>query len=365
MASYDLNTDVTFEILSRTDLKTMKKCRVLSRECNTLTYESDFMQCHIKRTNILCGYLIQSLSFSHLYFTFLSDDEPGINDRKLKFDFLHADHVEILAVTETGLVFCKSQHPENQHYFCKPTTQQRELMPSPNPPYPATQYPPEKIAMIVLQSIDLWFKIVWLSDNSESYDHTYKFLQCKIFDSNTWAWKQSDDLKLSYDEVFESTDAISIHGGLHWLTLTGKKYRILTFHQDKENWESIHVPDSCTSDYCYRIHLTIYEGKLTIISKRRGADLLEVWTMEYYKQKCWNKRYNIDLEGRKEEIGYYMTVSFYNAETILMLNDCRAIFYNFKKKQIIRSIKLGTKHKYPMLVSFVQTDYEPIQLKRN
>ncbi|KAK8591213.1 hypothetical protein V6N13_031268 [Hibiscus sabdariffa] len=230
MASYDLNIDVLCEILSRIDLKTMKKCRVLSRECNTLTYEPDFMQFHIKRTNTLCGYLIQSLSFSRLYSTFISDDEPGIDDRKLSFDFLHADYVEILAVVETGLVFCKSQHPENQHYICKPTTRQWELMPSPNPPYPATQYPAEKIAMIVLQSTNLWFKIVWLSDNFKSYDHTSKFLQCKIFDSNIWAWKQSDDLKLSYYEVFESTNAISILGGLHWVTRTGKKYRILTFH---------------------------------------------------------------------------------------------------------------------------------------
>ncbi|KAK8542914.1 hypothetical protein V6N13_136535 [Hibiscus sabdariffa] len=185
MASYDFNIDILSEILSRADLKTMKKCRILSKKYNALTYESSFIQSHVQRTKTLCGYLIQGLSSNGLYSTFVSEDNPGIDDKKLRLDFLPARYVEILAVVDIGLVFCKSQHPEDQYYICKPTTQQWELIPSPNPPYPNPPYPVQKIAMIVLKSNPLWFKITRLSDDFDFCDSVFKSLDCRIFDSNT------------------------------------------------------------------------------------------------------------------------------------------------------------------------------------
>ncbi|TYG75303.1 hypothetical protein ES288_D03G019500v1 [Gossypium darwinii] len=59
MASYDFSDEILFEIFLRAELKTMKKCRVLSKECKDLTYESSFMRLHSERTSTMVGYLVQ------------------------------------------------------------------------------------------------------------------------------------------------------------------------------------------------------------------------------------------------------------------------------------------------------------------
>ncbi|KAK8633182.1 hypothetical protein V6N13_014030 [Hibiscus sabdariffa] len=87
MASSNFSNDVMFEILSRTDLKTMKKCRILSKECKDLTYESSFMQLHLQRTTTMVGYLLQSLQSCLFDSLFLSIDNLD-SDRKVTRNFL-------------------------------------------------------------------------------------------------------------------------------------------------------------------------------------------------------------------------------------------------------------------------------------
>ncbi|KAE8665577.1 hypothetical protein F3Y22_tig00112540pilonHSYRG00050 [Hibiscus syriacus] len=337
----------------------MRKCRILSKECNALTYESGFMQSHIERTETLCGYLIQYWSMFRLYSTFVSNDDPGKDDRKLSFDFLPKKpnlEVEILAVADTGLVFCKSPDPkeQHQHYICKPTTRQWELMRSPDRYYTA-----RKIAVSVLKSNPLCFKIVWVSHDIEASGH------CKIFDSTTWTWKRLHNLKLGKYEFFDSADGVSTQGRWHWITRR-TTYKIRSFHLDKESWESNSVPKSCNYTASYLIKLAKLEGKLAVISQRRiDAELLEIWTMDSYRTKYWSKKYTIGFGDPKKGIGSFTAMSFYNADTLLMLDDDnRAMFYDFKKGQITRLITLDKEFECLWSVSFVHTDYEPIQMRK-
>ncbi|KAK9026985.1 hypothetical protein V6N11_066834 [Hibiscus sabdariffa] len=184
-------------ILSRADLKTMKKCRIQSKECKDLTYESSFMQLHSQKTTTMVGYLLQSLQRNRFDSLFLSLDNPD-SDRKLTPNFLdflsEREPVKILATVDEAL-------------------NSREVVPSPNP-----RYFTEKVAMLVLGSNPLRFKIVRLSD-SMHYDgcHDRKRYHCEIFDSKSWEWSQSDDLILSYYEFFNNKPTVSACGGLHWL----------------------------------------------------------------------------------------------------------------------------------------------------
>uniref|UniRef100_B9IE03 Uncharacterized protein n=1 Tax=Populus trichocarpa TaxID=3694 RepID=B9IE03_POPTR len=57
----DLCQDVIYEVLTRLSMKTMGKCRLLSKEHNKLTYESLFTKLHSQRTNIVSSFLIQSM----------------------------------------------------------------------------------------------------------------------------------------------------------------------------------------------------------------------------------------------------------------------------------------------------------------
>ncbi|KAK8654732.1 hypothetical protein V6N13_107332 [Hibiscus sabdariffa] len=115
-------------ILSRADLKTMKKCRIQSKECKDLTYESSFMQLHSQKTTTMVGYLLQSLQRNRFDSLFLSLDNPD-SDRKLTPNFLdflsEREPVKILATVDEGLVFCCTRRfIAEEFYICKPSTQQ-------------------------------------------------------------------------------------------------------------------------------------------------------------------------------------------------------------------------------------------------
>ncbi|EOY30312.1 F-box associated ubiquitination effector family protein, putative [Theobroma cacao] len=369
MKPCDLSSDVMFEILSRMPLKMLRRCRLLSRECNSLTYESSFMRLHCQRTNTIAGYFIQTSKKSRGYSTFCSIDNPGVASDQLTLDFL-PETVHIRATADQGLMLCESQRSQNRYYVCKPGTRQWETIPNPNPRYFTC-----KTAMLVIGSDPLRFKLVRLSDPepkeaeleseySEPELDNYRRYPCEIFDSEIWAWKQLDDVMLSYDEFFDLGHAISAYGGLHWLTSTGDKKNILSFNEDKESWESVSLPESfCHGDHCYHVNLAEYEGKLALIYQRPEIPLLELWVMKDYYGKLWSKKHRVNLADFCKENGFYSAYTLYNADMIFMQGYYTAIFYNFKNGQFDR-LRLPSTHMFSESAFFFQTDYEPIILRQ-
>ncbi|XP_022728888.1 uncharacterized protein LOC111284494 [Durio zibethinus] len=369
MAPCNVNSDLLFEILSRMELKTMRRYRILSRECNSLTYESSFMRLHCQRTKTIAGYFVQSLRSNRYHSTFLSIDNPGL-DPGLSLDFLPDRSLEILATVDQGLMFCMNQGPENRHYICKPSTRQWEVLPSPN-----SRYFTRKTAMVVLRSDPLRFKIVRLSDGEyndselelenskpEVDDYDYKRFQVEIFDSKIWAWEQLDDLMLSYDEFFNSKPAVSAYGGLHWLTSNKEKNNILSFYEDTESWELVSLPNALWERYWYSVNLTEYEGKLAFICV--SPDFIELWVQNYYGEKFWTKRDSINLKSFNQKIGHSSANSFYNADILFMNSLFSAIFYNFKTGQFNR-LELPLKHMHIDSAFFIQTDSKPIRFRQH
>ncbi|XVE70685.1 hypothetical protein DITRI_Ditri10aG0090100 [Diplodiscus trichospermus] len=159
MASNNVISDVLFEILSRVELKTLKRCRLVSRECNSLTYDSSFMRLHCQRTETITGYFIQSLRFSKYNSGFFSIDNPDV---KISLDFISKGSVEILAVAPQGLIFCMDEG-NRCHYICKPSSRQLEIMPSPNPSGFTIL-----TGMVVIGSNPLRFKVVRLLKRRQS-----------------------------------------------------------------------------------------------------------------------------------------------------------------------------------------------------
>ncbi|PPR96101.1 hypothetical protein GOBAR_AA24571 [Gossypium barbadense] len=253
MASYDFSDEILFEIFSRAELKTMKKCRVLSKEWKDLTYQSSFMRLHSERTSTMVGYLVQ---------------------RSRIFDPLPP---ELVSIVRPNLLGFLSKFGGNSFYICKPTTQQWEVIPSPKPQFWKTN-----ISMLVLGSNPLRFKIVRLSDSryddighvsdhseSEYSDEEDVSWHCEIFDSKSWEWKQSDDLKLTCHDSFKNTQVVSACGGLHWLMFNHEqdKHTILSFDGDKEEWGMTSLPDSLGGkDHRCQIAHVSYQGKLGLIT---------------------------------------------------------------------------------------------------
>ncbi|KAK8523250.1 hypothetical protein V6N13_113199 [Hibiscus sabdariffa] len=383
MASSNFSNDVLSEILSRADLKTMKKCRILSKECKDLTYESSFMQLCSQRTTTMVGYLLQSLQRNRFDSLFLSLDNPD-SDRKLTPNFLdflsEREPVRILATVDEGLVFCcTTQFGGDKFYICKPSTQQSEVVPSPDP-----RYFTEKVGMLVLGSNPLWFKIVRLSDSMHDqvehawpacseddsddgfddgcYDH--RQYHCEIFDSKSWKWSQSDDLILPYYEVFNNKPTVSACGGLHWLmyNMEQQNNNILSFYGDKDNWTTSSLPDYVGRNDRHSTNLATCKGRLALICVDNDINSVDLWVSRDCSHQIWIKKFRVNLESINGEIGHAYVDSLYNADTLFITGPWTAIFYNFKTGKF-RSTNLPLDYQNPESVYFIQSDFELVRFK--
>ncbi|KAH1131866.1 hypothetical protein J1N35_003244 [Gossypium stocksii] len=163
----------------------MKKCRVLSKECKDL---------HLR-------IYIYAATFSKDINNAKSGLEPKLTRNVLNF---LPEHAQIVAAVNEGFVLCSPRlDGENWFYICKPSTQQWEIIPAPNP-----RFYRSKISMLVLGSNPLRFKIVGLydthnvsvseSDSESDLDSEYsdeevnyrvvsneKLWHCEIFDSKS------------------------------------------------------------------------------------------------------------------------------------------------------------------------------------
>jgi hypothetical protein len=68
----DLCRDAIYEVLTCSSMEIVWKCRLLSKEYNKLTYESLFTKLHSQRTNIVSGFLIQSMIRNKYQISFVS-----------------------------------------------------------------------------------------------------------------------------------------------------------------------------------------------------------------------------------------------------------------------------------------------------
>ncbi|KAG4190143.1 hypothetical protein ERO13_A07G014250v2 [Gossypium hirsutum] len=392
MASYDFSNDVLLEIFSRADLKTMKKCRVLSKECKDLTYESTFIRPHSQRTSTMVGYLLQCMKIfvygwrDRFTSNFVSIANSGLEPKLTRnvLNFL-PEQAQIVAAVNEGLVLCSPRiYGENWFYICKPSTQQWEFIPAPNP-----RFYRSKISMLVLRLNPLRFIIVGLSDtdcsddthsvsvsesDSESdLDSEYsdeevndrvvsneKLWHCEIFDSKSWEWKQSDDLKLTYDDFFKNEQGVSACGGIHWLISNREQDKdiVLSFDGNKEEWTMASLPNSLRrKEYCEQIALVSCEGNLGLVkvSFKTRAQMVDVWVLNY--EHIWIRKHAMNLNKECYLTRFH---SFYSADTLVMKDMWSVYFYNFKTQKFVR-VTAGNQN--IDAAYFIQTDFELIQLK--
>ncbi|MBA0707030.1 hypothetical protein Golax_019112 [Gossypium laxum] len=360
----------------------MKKCRVLSKECKDLTYESSFMRLHSARTSTMVGYLLQSSRAPTQYLVSIADSVKPTAYSPYVTYFLH-HRFRVVAAANEGLVLCRlSKFGGDSFYVYKPTSNEGgEVLPPPNPRFWRT-----KISMLVLRSNPLRFKIVRLSDSKDDavdLDSKYsdeednfnvlsneKSWHCEIFDSKSWEWKQSDDLKLTCHYSFMNTQDVSVCGGLHWLMFNDQqdKYTILSLDGDKEEWTMTSLPDSLgrKTHWDDQIAHVSCEGKLGLINHSYETKMLDVWILNH--EKIWVKKHTINLKSFNEKVlpspSPFLSFSFYSADTLFMMDlGCKysvwVYYYNFKTGEL-KEIYAG---KFIESAYFIQTDSEPVQLK--
>ncbi|CAK7325447.1 unnamed protein product [Dovyalis caffra] len=335
-------------------METIGKCRLLSKECNSITYESTFTDLHIQRTNTLSGFFIQNLKGLKVNSFFVSNNTSN-SYRKLSLNFLPDRRVAIEASTKQGILLCRTNHP--RYYVCKPTTKQWQRIPNPK-----TRYETVAIGMLVIRSKPLHYKIVKFSlPKVRCHDRDffrYYCHRCELFDSKTWTWKQLEEVKMPKHESLYPKSIVSVSGSLHWLTWVKN---IFAFHVNEESYSMFSLPLPVSEDdNGTDIALVEYEGKLAVTYAGTKESSMELWVMENYEKKEWNKRYTINIEAVRRKEPYARPIAFYNADIALMKEyNHHVTFFNFKNGSVARlPLKNSSNHAcFPF-----QSDFEPCDL---
>ncbi|CAK9322946.1 unnamed protein product [Citrullus colocynthis] len=114
--------------------------------------------------------------------------------------FLPGRNPQIRAVAPNGLLLCETRHPSryNKCFYTitKLSTKQWKGL-----PIPKTRFFTQNIAIYILSSNPLHFKILRLSQDRIPSKRPLPFCYtiCEVFDSVSWRWKQLDDIVQDYN----------------------------------------------------------------------------------------------------------------------------------------------------------------------
>ena len=349
------------EILSRARLEDVARCRLVSKNLNSTTYESWFRKALCERTKAISGFFVQGLDMRKYEFKFVSNNNLD-SDIKLSLDFLPCPSgtVKIAAATKQGIVLCVNEKQPRrlripEYYVCKPSTKEWHKIPNPK-----TRYFTYRVAMVVVKSKPLHYKIVRFSDPKPDsrIKRNYICFHCEVFDSEAWAWKSLKDVWLPFHQHYlQYQPPVFVCGSFYWLLLNND---IFAFDQATETWTTFDLPfPLCKRDYFYNMKLLEYKGQLAMLCQRE--DFMQLWVMEDSNAEVWSRRQTISIEALQRE-GLYTTPSAFDGSDVVLMEAGyhELVFYDLKNGTYNVCYVWNCQHE---LVFPVQTDLELVHLK--
>ncbi|KAL0741618.1 hypothetical protein Bca4012_083131 [Brassica carinata] len=303
-----INEDLILDIMSCCPATEISKFRLLSKACNKRSYEFHFINHHLNKTNSALGYFIQDhKKYRRPGVVVFGAEEKAPEKPRISLQFLPSSRdVKIEACdAHHGVLLCvdhdkfKGGRRIPDYIVCKPTTKQYRIIPNPK-----TRYFTIAIGLMVIQSNPFRYKIVRVSEplpwERRKTSEGFSNLNCEVFDSDTYAWKQLSDLELPSGEFFRRSEKPeSSYGFLHWLTGNNN---VIQFCMQTETWSFFPLPEDVIGDGS-SLDLVSYEGKLAVLcSNSRGGYELRV--LDNNSGKSWANYVN-DCYSAEKYLGTY------------------------------------------------------------
>ncbi|ESQ46769.1 hypothetical protein EUTSA_v10028265mg [Eutrema salsugineum] len=330
-----MDENVFLDIISHCPSTEIAKFRLLNKACNKRSYEFFFVNRHLRRTNSVFGYFIQSYERFKYRYRFVSGvEEEAPENNGISLEFLPSKDVKIEACdTRNGIMLCvddskyKGGRRIPDYIVCKPATKQYRIIPNPK-----TRYFTIATGLVVIQSNPFRYKIVRVSNpNAHERKKTkegFYNLNCEVFDSDSFAWKRLNDLELSWGEFLGRSDKpVLSYGFLHWLTTENN---VIRFCMRTESWSLFPVPDGLAEDRC--LALVSYEGKLGLLISRDEGDDDGLWVLEGSFGKSWVNVKDVKI-SRAQGRSYVKPLWFPSSDVVSVVGCDRLGFYNMNSKK--------------------------------
>ncbi|EYU29202.1 hypothetical protein ABFS82_05G125100 [Erythranthe guttata] len=365
-SSEKLPTDIVFDIISRTtSLQTLDTCKSVCKEWKQLIYESSFMPLYCQNTNNLYGYFVQDVRKSNYVSMFVCLDNN--NNNKLPFLRL-PENTRILASCNQGILCCLKKRNSNDYQYCvcKPATQQWQDLPKPRLDDCTTTV---SMAIMVLGSTPLRYKIVRLSRDGSIKESEYCTYYCEIFDSETRAWRKIQDVNLPYPELIrDSAQPVLINNSIHWLT---NDNNILKFNLVQESFHIFTLPEHLHNTDNNRLSnkLVEYEGRLGLVCTTQEEDSnnnvnMELWLTDEDNESKINWRTNCKKVLINDMVERYANpAGIYNAGILFLKAADEVVFYKIQDRSLINKVKLDRLRDAREVFQF-RSDFERVDFGR-
>ncbi|KAG2307904.1 hypothetical protein Bca52824_027652 [Brassica carinata] len=254
-----MNEDLILDIMSCCPAMEISKFRLLNKACNKRSYEFHFINHHLNKTNSALGYFIQD----HKKYR-----RPGV----------------VVFGAEEKLPKTQNLSPVSSFFErCKDRS-----------------------------SNAFRYKIVRVSEplpwERRKTSEGFSNLNCEVFDSDTYAWKQLKKPESSY-------------GFLHWLTGNNN---VIQFCMQTETWSFFPLPEDVIGDGS-SLDLVSYEGKLAVLcSNSRGGYELRV--LDNNSGKSWANVKDVQVTDLEDK--YAKPLWFLSNDVILVAGFGRLGLYN-------------------------------------
>ncbi|KAL4561137.1 hypothetical protein LXL04_033299 [Taraxacum kok-saghyz] len=340
--------DTYMEIVSRTSLKTLDTMRCISKDFEKLTYDSYLLNLHKKRNNIVSGFLVLK---SRNGWEYTNEFAPAPESNTLDLRFLPRN-ARIVASSDQGLIVFESPHPRfhrhDCYHICKPATKQVLELPNPK-----TKYLTKRVAMIVMGSKPLHYKIIRLSEPKPNIRYgQYTSYRCEVFDSKAWEWRLQDHLILPYCVFLSNEQPITTSGSIYML-LTNKE--VLKFDAYTEKWTTFSSPVQTGEDHGGDGKLVKYQGKLGFAYMTPNLRSLEIWVLSV--DELWEKLHVFDMQY--SYLGETIE-AIYDSDTRVVLEHMMTlVFSRFRGGDYISKIRMFKGGYYPCRIFPFRSDFEP------
>ncbi|KAL3619422.1 hypothetical protein CASFOL_036992 [Castilleja foliolosa] len=337
--------DLIFEILTRTSLRTLDTCKCVSKNWYNLIYESDFKPTYCHRTNNLAGYFIQNRDDNISLFVEMPEKDNKNSNKIDKFP----NDIKILASCNQGLLYCINERT-CRYYVCKPATRQWQPLPNPKLGYLANA-----VAIMVLGSTPLRYKIICL------YDNIYNpVTRAEIFDSKCWSWRRLRNIDRRWNDITLSFyPAIRVGKSVHWLTEHPSRgvHTVLSFHEPDESFARFSLSQSSK-------RLVNYKGKLGVIkSLEKYPDrVMQLWVK-------YNDRWTLEMVVSLSRIiarnlKWPRLIDFYDTDIVFIESGSEGLFYKLEDRSVRKVFKVSLdKIRYRNVFFEFRSDWEPVDLR--
>ncbi|XAR50124.1 hypothetical protein NMG60_11004365 [Bertholletia excelsa] len=353
MEFFHICFDLIFEILTRVPLKSIDRFKSVSKNWQSLMYNSFFLSVSCQRTNTFLGCIIQRQARHDMKSTFISMDQSQVY-MNLSLEFLPRPF-KIEASSSQGLLCCVTGGRRPRFGVCKPST--RQWQPIPNP---KMRHFTDKVAIIVLRSDPLRYKIVRLSWPKHSLINYCKF-PCEVFDSDRWTWRQLDDILLPARVLLAPGHGVVSGTTVYWL-LTNNQ--VLEFDCNTGTYTVFGLPASVYLEKdefrFWSKKLIEYEGRLGFVCKDEVDRSWLLWVRKNYE---WGKQKQFIAELVEDKEPLSSLVAFCGTDVAIFQGVCGVFFYWFQSSSLsevkIPGLWLARREVFPF-----RSDLEPVELRQ-